>query len=205
MRKALLGAAFSGFSLATQIFFNPANALPGQSVNTVSQWVDSHPIFGSSNLKAPPDDPYGHPAYANLYQTDQVTYAGGSILFSADLSSFQGSKSNIVNETIYLTGIRSTPEFGREDTAGNDIIRDVWGEEVLREFVNSRYTDHIEGDCGSSGASYEWDFYMGERYGFIAQPSQYAPVQADYGFQVMDLTQWEYLRNSYRNGDSCWD
>lgn len=171
----LIGATFS--------FITSAKAHPGDSISQLQQKLSASPIFQGANLSY--DSLYG-----GGYQTAYVSYAGGNIYFFAD------DQSNIVvSEGIQLRGTRSSYTFEREHQSSLDIIRQVWGEGTLNDFVNSKFTDSIT----SGGFSEPNRFYLGDRFGYwamIIPVDRYS--EGIYTFRVLEKGEWEEARNNVR-------
>ena len=176
----------------------PAHALPGQTIREVAYWTDHHRIFSQSPFVALSDDPTAHWGYAFRYETEEMPYGGGLIQLSVNTASFETPRGYVTSESVNLRGT-ATIVFDRNDETGNRVIEQVWGNDVLTDFVNSRYTNHVEGECYQQDTSYKWDFYLGEQYGYIAQPEMFSTVRAEYGFQVLDIAHWHEMLIFYRD------
>lgn len=98
-------------------------------------------------------------------------------------------------ESLQIRDPRSRVDFSRDAESGLTLIQQVWGDAVMQDFINARYTDAIEQD----GWTEPFRFYLGEEYGY--QVHDVFPPQVRRGIyfiSIMDHDYWEEARDGVR-------
>lgn len=142
----------AGLSVLALNFVSSAQALPGQSVQTVSQWAKQHPLL--SPFKRGIGELSGLPFY-----TSQAKVQTGVInfLMNSDRADKQSRE-----ETIAYGTKTAFDGFTRTNTKGLDLIRSIYDQAMVNDFQKSRYVARVDFN------PYEYQFFRGQRFGYIA-------------------------------------
>lgn len=137
----LLSAAVSGLALFLAI--TPANALPGQNINTVVKWA-------TTRTKLP----------TLTYNSEAHGYGGakGNLYFYADVTSEKGT---VTKEGITVSG-DSSLKFTKKNAKALKLIQDIYNSNIANDFQKSQYVTKIGRD----------QFYRGKKYGYLAAEVQ---------------------------------
>ncbi|OCQ98956.1 hypothetical protein BCD64_23235 [Nostoc sp. MBR 210] len=109
-------------TLAITFTIHPANALPGQNINTVLNWVKKKPQLPSLE--------YGH---------ESLTYYGtkGNLSFYVTVN-----QQRVIREVLSVNG-ESKLKFSKKDVKAVKLIQDIYGINIANDFKNSRYVTKI--------------------------------------------------------------
>lgn len=173
-------SATLAFSIASSLFGaqQPAMALPGQTFQQVQQTVRSVGLFQGMSLTEG----------AQGYYTVSSPFDGGDAVLYVI-----GEGNTVSIETLQFRYPDSRISFERESGGSAALIADIWGDRIAQDYVDSRYTDEIQGDIGPT------HYYLGERYGY--RRSIYNDTRTGkgiYSFSVMDIVDWEESRRADR-------
>ena len=153
MHRSILRPALyiAGLSVLALNFSPAAQALPGQSVPTVTQWVKQHPLLAP--FKRGIGELSGLPFY-----NAQATVKTGTVNFAmnADRADKQSRQETIA----YSTGT-AFGGFTRENKAGLDLIKSIYDNGIVSDFQKSRYVARVDFN------PYEHQFYRGQRFGYV--------------------------------------
>jgi hypothetical protein len=127
-----------------------AQALPGQSVQTVTQWAKQHPLL--SPFKRGIGELSGMPFY-----NSQATVKTGTIYFS--MNPDQRDKQSR-EETIAYSTKTQFDGFTRTNAKGLDLIRSIYGPAIVSDFQKSRYLARVDFN------PHEEQFYRGQQFGY---------------------------------------
>ncbi|BAY13926.1 hypothetical protein [Calothrix sp. NIES-2098] len=130
-------------ALTVTLSFNPANALPGQSITTVVNWAKTRATLPTLR-----------------YNSEAHGYEGtkGKLYFYADVTSQNGT---VTKEGITVSG-DSSLKFTKKNAKAIKLIQDIYNSKIANDFQQSRYVTKIDRD----------QFYRGENYGYIAAEVQ---------------------------------
>lgn len=147
----------------------PAHALPGQSVDTVLKWANSHKVL--SPLTRGIGELSGQP-----YYTTQAKTEAGNFVFTMN-----PDKNQAKEETIALrTSKFSQMIFTRTNPTGLTLIQQVYNSPLATDFRNAKYIANVD------FLGQQLRFYEGKNYGYITtefkQPSE---GQRFYHFSVV--------------------
>ncbi|MBD2514511.1 hypothetical protein H6G93_05715 [Nostoc sp. FACHB-973] len=109
-------------TLAITFVIAPANALPGQNINTVLNWVKTKPQL--------PTLQYGH---------ETLTYYGtkGNLSFHVTVP-----QKIVTQEGISVNG-DSKLKFTKKNVKAVKLLQDIYGSNIANDFKNSRYVTKI--------------------------------------------------------------
>ncbi|MBE9034216.1 hypothetical protein [aff. Roholtiella sp. LEGE 12411] len=118
--KWLYFAALS--TLVVTFAFAPANALPGQNINTVLKWVKTKPQLPTLT-----------------YSSETLTYYG-----TRDNLSFHVSvdQQKVRSESISVNG-DSKLRFTQKNAKAVKFLQDIYGSNIANDFKNARYVTKI--------------------------------------------------------------
>jgi len=173
-------SATLAFSIASSLFGaqQPATALPGQTFQQVQQTVRSSRLFQGMSLT---EESRGY------YTVSSPFDGGDAVLYVI------GEGNTVSTETLQFRYPDSRISFERESGSSTSLIADIWGDGIAQDYVDSRYTDEIQGGIGPN------HYYLGERYGY--RRSIYNDTRTGtgiYSFTVMDIVDWEEFRRADR-------
>lgn len=130
-------------ALAIVLAVAPANALPGQNINTVIKWAKT-----KSQLPA------------LTYSSEAHGYGGtkGNLYFYADVTSPNGT---VTKEGITVSG-DSSLKFTTKNSQAVNLLRNIYNSNIANDFQKSRYMTKIGRD----------QFYRGTSFAYITAQVQ---------------------------------
>ncbi|MFN6495725.1 MAG: hypothetical protein RMX65_001480 [Nostoc sp. DedQUE01] len=109
-------------TLAITFAVAPANALPGQNINTVLSWVKTKPQL--------PTLEYGH---------ETLTYYGSK----SNLSFYVTVPQKIVTQESISVNGDSKLKFTKKNVKAVKLLQDIYGSNIANDFKNSRYVTKV--------------------------------------------------------------
>lgn len=168
MKRQLL-PILTAFTLICSLS-SPARALPGESVQTVKNWVAKHSVL--SPLKRGIAELSGAPFY-----TSRGKLPNGTIVFAMNPDR-QDQRSQ--QETIALGTSKPFAGFTRQNVG---LIQQMFSESIAQDFGRSRYVSRVD------YTHVEKQFYRGKTFGYVTttfkQPT--SEGQKYYHFSVLPL------------------
>jgi hypothetical protein len=125
-------------ALAVVLVVAPANALPGQNINTVIKWAKTKPQLPTLT-----------------YNSEAHGYGGtkGNLYFYADVIAPNGM---VTKEGITVSG-DSSIKFTTKNTKAVKLLQNIYNSNVANDFQKSRYVTKIGRD----------QFYRGQKFAYI--------------------------------------
>ncbi|MEH2182116.1 MAG: hypothetical protein V7K56_24075 [Nostoc sp.] len=129
----------------------PAAALPGQDVETVIRWSDNHQLiaFLMPSIKLQTVEP-------DLYSTSKCL--GKELSFAV-----WAPNGLVIRETVDYRSSDTSFNFDPKNSAGINLIRQVYDSAIAQDFVSSTLIYHRNDN------TLKPSFYRGRRYGYITE------------------------------------
>lgn len=162
--------------IASCSFSEAALALPGQSVSTVVQWSQNHPIL--PKLKREIAELSGQPYYISETKID----AGTVVL---NVSPADNNDTKVAEETIaFRTPQPATVfDFNRTNTKGLSLVERIYSRAIANDFRTSKYVARVE------YPNRDLRFYQGRLFSYVTIRFKDAsePGEHFYHFTMMPL------------------
>ncbi|WP_414568786.1 hypothetical protein [Nostoc sp. CCY 9925] len=147
-------------TLAITFAVAPANALPGQNINTVLSWLKTKPQL--------PTLEYGH---------ETLIYYGTKANLSFYVTVHESNQRIVTHETISING-DSKLKFTKKNVKAVKLLQDIYGSNIANDFKNSRYVTKVAHE----------QFYRGQKFAYSASDFEAtADAPSISGFQIIPL------------------
>lgn len=152
-----------------------ASALPGQNVSEVESATRKNALWGGKTIT---EDSIHWGSYAV-----STPMGGGELVLYVSTDN-----GRVTGESLQMRGGNAV-SFSRDGGDGLNLVRKAWGDSLVEDFVQSRYTDNIKDVIFKTPIK----FYQGQRYGYIVRPGKQFQT-----FSVMELNDLEKARENTR-------
>ncbi|WP_373529489.1 hypothetical protein [Nostoc sp.] len=133
----------TGSAIAFILAVTPANALPGENINTVVKWAKTRPQL--TTLR---------------YNSEAHGYEGtkGKLYFYVDVTSENGT---VTKEGITVSG-DSSLKFTTKNAKAVKLLQNIYNSHISNDFQKSRYVSKVGRD----------QFYRGQKFAYITAQVQ---------------------------------
>jgi hypothetical protein len=145
-------------TMAIVLAIAPANALPGQNINTVLKWVKTKP-------QLPPALEYGQ---------ETQTYYGTKKNLTMHISV---SQDIVRSESISINGDSQT-KFTQKNAKAVKLLQDIYGSNIANDFKNARYVTKVANT----------HFFRGQKFAYTASDDEGTANNSGYsGLEIIPL------------------
>lgn len=181
-KSASLIAALLAFGMQS-----PMQALPGDTLEVARTRLSSSPLLEGVNLQRQGSAPY-------IWYEATIQHNGSTVKVSVSppASHWENSVSVAIRISQSTIGSRlSTQDYNlRQDEAFLEILQRLYGDDVVQDFIGSRFTDRRQEVTNEYRTA-----YRGERFGYIANVPPASSHELH--FVILSHSDWEFRRVPY--------